>query len=102
MANHIFAEFYSNEKKRWIMLDPMINYSPKINNFNISGMEMINSKESLLNINKIWEKAEGHKEFYNRNGLIWFNKKGIITNFYYTSGSNDTLKYLELAFNKNI
>ena len=63
MANYIFAEFYSKEKKRWIMLEPMINYSPKINNYNISGMEMINSKESLLDINKIWKKAEGHKNF---------------------------------------
>ena len=38
-------------------------------------------------------------DFYNKNGLIWFNKKGIITNFYYSSGSNDILEKLKHGIN---
>ena len=92
MANHIFPEFYSFEKKKWIMLEPMINFSPSINDTHVSAIEMINSSTSLLKINESWKNAGAEKDFYNKNGLIWFNKKGIITNFYYS----------ELLFSKRI
>ena len=97
MANHMVPEFYSMENKRWIMLEPMLNTSPIIKNKHISAMEMLTTPVALKNINQMWKIAGSHKEFYNEEGLMWFNKKGLFTNFYYFSGSEKKLQNLTIS-----
>ena len=99
MANHILPEFYSKEHKRWIMLEPMINSSPLIKNKHVSAMEMLTSQSSLANMNQLWKASGSHKNFYNKEGLMWFNKKGPSTNFYYFSGVEKNLQSLKLSVN---
>ena len=91
MANHNFPEFYSEENKRWIMLEPMINASARKNN-NISAMEMMMDPSSREDMNQLWREEATRSEYleYPQNGVIWFNKKGPITNFYYFSGSDQS------------
>jgi hypothetical protein len=94
MANHIIPEFYSENNKRWIMLEPMLNASPRINIDNISAMEMLASTSSITEMNKLWK-----SEFYYKKGVMWFNQKGLITNYYYFSGSTKSLKTLNVSIN---
>ena len=95
MANHIIPEFYSEEHKRWVMLEPMLNASPKFNAKNISAMEMLALPSSITDMNKLWRKAGSNKDFYYKKGVMWFNQKGIITNYYYFSGSDQSLADLK-------
>lgn len=91
MANHVLPEFYSEEHGRWIMLEPMINASPKGKAGNISAMEMMATPSSIADMNRLWE---GELK-YSQNGVVWFNQRGPQTSFYYFSGSDQSSESLK-------
>ncbi len=80
-ANHIFPEFYSAEQSRWVMLDPMINASPKNASGGLSAMEMMADPTARETMNRIWN--GGMK--YTDDGIVWFDRKGPLTDIYYFS-----------------
>ncbi len=85
-ANHIFPEFYSAEQARWVMLDPMINASPKDMSGGLSAMEMMADPNARKYMNRIWD---GGME-YTGDGIVWFDRKGPLTDIFYFSGDVDT------------
>ena len=100
MANHAFPEFYSEEHERWIMLEPMINASPRGKENNISAMEMMAEPSFREDMNQLWKAATGDEPEdydleYPQSGVVWFNQKGPQTNMYYFSGSDQSSESLK-------
>ncbi len=83
-ASHVFLEFYSDEQRRWVMLDPQINFSPKDDKGNLSAFEMVNKDEiAKLAIDKWKESGEYFGPVYDKNRVIWYSVGGPVMNIYY-------------------
>jgi len=88
-ANHIFPEYYSRKQKKWIMVDPLINFLPKSNGVRLSSFELLNDKHAKIQANKLWNNTAtigGEKTgLYSNKSVIWFDRRGLVRQlFYYT------------------
>jgi hypothetical protein len=83
-ANHVFAEFYSEEQHHWVMADPMINYVPKVGGKYLSAFEFLRSPEAMATANQLW-----HQTYYTRQSVMWFDRWGPIRRQYYFTADKD-------------
>lgn len=98
VANHVFPEFYSEKQGKWVMMEPMINQFAGPVGFNLSSFEMMASEIDRQSMNNAW--AEEYRDItdepleYRKDYVIWFDKRGVVTNFYYFSSSPITNEIL--------
>ncbi len=74
-ANHVFAEYFSEQQKRWVIVDPLVGFVGRD-----SAFELLNDRELSRMLNT------RHKDdVYTSNSVIWFDRRGLFRKiFYYT------------------
>jgi hypothetical protein len=77
-VNHVFAEYYSDEKQHWVMVDPMVDFIPEIGGKYLSAFEFLRTPEAVAAANKAW-----NEQNYTSQSVMWFDRWGPIRYQYY-------------------
>lgn len=85
-ASHVFLEFYSNDQQRWVMLDPMINTSPRTAENSLSVFEILDRPEISSLMNKRWQVLHEYNfPIYKSERVAWYVVRGPVSRIYYYS-----------------
>lgn len=87
VANHVFVEFYSNDQRRWVMLDPMINASPKAGGTSLSVFEILDRPDITAELNRRWGASNVYDfSVYGPRKVVFYDIRGPhMRLFYYTA-----------------
>ena len=86
--NHVFLEYYSDDQKKWVMMDPMINAIPRSSNRDLSVLEMLADRTARERMNTLWWKLGDYKDqfgskVYRPDRVVFFNNAGALKKTYY-------------------
>lgn len=97
VANHVFPEFYSEKQRRWVMLDPMINASPRGAEGSLSAFELMDRPNEVRRINRLWGRV-GEYDFtlYGPRKVVWYNIRGPVMRLYYYASDPETRRRITL------
>tara|TARA_B100000686_G_C16680837_1_gene911853 strand:- start:303 stop:1142 length:840 start_codon:yes stop_codon:yes gene_type:complete len=91
VANHVFVEYYSNNFKKWVMLDPLENFAPRERYIPLSAFEFFSTRdrEAIL-------RDSGIKSYpyASETDILWFNRNGPIRDIFYYTWSRDVRRKL--------
>lgn len=86
VANHVFVEFYSDEQRRWVMLDPMINASPKAGGTNLRIFEILDRPDVTAELNRRWGAANLYDfTVYGPRKVVFYDIRGLVMRLFYYS-----------------
>lgn len=89
-VNHVFAEFFSEESRHWIMIDPMVGFVPSLNGRYLSAFEFLRTPEAVLAANLAWEEIN-----YRTGAVMWFDRWGPIRYQYYYTADKAAREHLK-------